>query len=26
MMMVGGPAATYAATVLLEILDELDVK
>jgi len=25
-MMVGGPAATYAATVLLEILDELDVK
>jgi len=26
MMMGGGPAATYAAVVLLEVLDELDVK
>lgn len=25
-MMGGGPAATYAAVVLLEVLDELDVK
>jgi AhpD family alkylhydroperoxidase len=25
-MMAGGPAATYAAVVLLEVLDELDVK
>jgi len=26
MMMAGGPAATYAAVVLLEVLDELNVK
>ena len=26
MMMAGGPAATYAAVILLEVLDELDVK
>jgi len=26
MMMGGGPATTYAAVVLLEVLDELDVK
>jgi AhpD family alkylhydroperoxidase len=26
MMMAGGPAATYAAVVLLEVLDELSVK
>ena len=26
MMMAGGPAATYAAVVLLEVLDELGVK
>lgn len=26
MMMAGGPAATYAAVVVLEVLDELDVK
>jgi len=25
-MMAGGPAATYAAVVLLEVLNELDVK
>ena len=26
MMMAGGPAATYAAVVLLEVLDELGIK
>lgn len=25
-MMAGGPAATYAAVILLEVLDKLDVK
>jgi len=25
-MMAGGPAATYAAAILLEVLDELSVK